>query len=86
MTVDCVICGQPLAGDPEDDPDGASPERPICGECTRARNFDDLLWQGRRCPDPVALRRHHDPQAGQARLRRRHDDEDVEAAGRDYRQ
>jgi hypothetical protein len=45
MTVDCVICGRPLAGDQEDDPDGGGPNRPICGECTRARNFDDLLWQ-----------------------------------------
>jgi hypothetical protein len=41
----CVICGRPLAGDPEDDPNGGGPERPICSECTRARNFDDLLWQ-----------------------------------------
>jgi hypothetical protein len=45
MTVGCVICGRPLTGDPEDDPDGKGPEQPICGECTRARNFDDLLFQ-----------------------------------------
>ena len=45
MTVGCVICGQQLPGDPEDDPDGEGPERPICDECTRARNFDDLLFQ-----------------------------------------
>jgi hypothetical protein len=43
MTVACVICGRPLAGDPDDD--GAGTDRPICGECTRARNFDVLLWE-----------------------------------------
>jgi hypothetical protein len=45
MTTACVICGQPLAGDPEDDPEASGPDRPICGECKRARDFDDLLWQ-----------------------------------------
>ena len=34
----CVICGNALDGDPDDDP-------PICGECNRARNFDVLLWE-----------------------------------------
>jgi hypothetical protein len=44
-TVWCVICGAPLAADADDDPDGEGPRRPICGECTRARNFDVQLWE-----------------------------------------
>jgi len=45
MTVVCVVCGRPLAGDPDDEPDGEGQDRPICGECNRARNFDVLLWE-----------------------------------------
>ena len=45
MTIQCVFCGQPLGNDRDDDAAGEGEARPICGECTRARNFDDLLWQ-----------------------------------------
>ena len=35
----CVICGQPLTGDPEDQPDW--PTGPMCGECYRGQQTDD---------------------------------------------
>lgn len=38
----CVICGAPLAGDPDDEPDGEGPGQHLCGECRRAREFDTL--------------------------------------------
>ena len=41
----CVMCGNPFDGNPDDDPAGDDRGRPICGECTRARNFDVLLWE-----------------------------------------
>lgn len=39
----CGSCGRPLAGDPDDEPDGGGHGQPICGACNRARNFDALL-------------------------------------------
>jgi hypothetical protein len=36
----CSRCGRPLLGDPEDDPFGAADGGPICGECSRERNFE----------------------------------------------
>jgi hypothetical protein len=39
----CVLCGRPLGFDPDDEPDGDGPDRPLCGECRRARDFDDLI-------------------------------------------
>jgi hypothetical protein len=38
----CQVCGRAL--DPLD-PDTIG-EQSICGECARARNFDELLWEG----------------------------------------
>lgn len=39
----CVVCGQPLIGDPEDQP--FPPVGPMCGECYRAREFDESLLE-----------------------------------------
>lgn len=39
----CESCGALLDGDPDDDPTGEA-GGPICGECDRARNFDDMLF------------------------------------------
>lgn len=39
----CVVCGQDLSGDPDDQPD--PPLGPMCGECYRAREFDQTLWE-----------------------------------------
>lgn len=39
----CESCGKLLDGDPEDDPTGED-GGPICGECNRARNFDDIQF------------------------------------------
>jgi hypothetical protein len=37
----CQVCGQPLSGDPEDQPD--RPLGPLCGECYRGQQMDDEL-------------------------------------------
>jgi hypothetical protein len=37
----CLVCGQPLLGDPEDQPD--PPLGPLCGECYRGQQMDDEL-------------------------------------------
>ncbi len=42
-TLICVICGSQLEGDPDDQKD--LPLGPICGECHRAREFDETLWE-----------------------------------------
>lgn len=39
----CSVCGLPLAGDPDDEPD--HPNGPLCGSCGRAREFDQTLWE-----------------------------------------
>jgi hypothetical protein len=39
----CSVCGQLLTGDPDDQPD--PPAGPMCGECSRAREFDQTLWE-----------------------------------------
>lgn len=39
----CGQCGRLLDGDPDDEPDGEGPGRHLCGECRRAREFDDLF-------------------------------------------
>lgn len=39
----CTVCGQPLTGDRDDQPDW--PGGPIDGECYRAREFDQTLWE-----------------------------------------
>lgn len=39
----CGVCGLPLAGDPDDQPD--HPAGPLCGPCSRAREFDETLWE-----------------------------------------
>jgi hypothetical protein len=36
----CSRCGRPLLGDPEDDPFGGPGGLPICGECSRERDFE----------------------------------------------
>ena len=38
----CASCGQPLDGDPDDEPTGDA-GLPICGECTRDGDFGALL-------------------------------------------
>ncbi len=38
----CSVCGAMLTGDPDDDP--WHPTGPMCGDCYRARAFDDQLW------------------------------------------
>ena len=37
-SVRCVICWRELDGDPDEDPFGED-GRPICGECSRSRDF-----------------------------------------------
>lgn len=40
----CLICGQPLLGDPEDQP--FPPLGPMCGECYRSQQLDDEIdWE-----------------------------------------
>ncbi len=39
----CMICGSVLTGDPDDQP--YPPAGPMCGECYRAREFDQILWE-----------------------------------------
>lgn len=39
----CAVCGRPLDGDPDDQPD--PPLGPMCGESYRAREFDQTLWE-----------------------------------------
>ena len=39
----CAVCGEPLTGDPDDQPDW--PGGPLDGECYRAREFDQTLWE-----------------------------------------
>jgi hypothetical protein len=39
----CGVCGQALLGDPDDQP--FPPLGPMCGECYRAREFDQTLWE-----------------------------------------
>lgn len=39
----CSVCGQVLAGDPDDQP--TWPGGPMDGECYRAREFDQTLWE-----------------------------------------
>jgi hypothetical protein len=43
VDVRCVACGRPFDGDPDEEPDGEGPGRPLCGECNRARDFDTLF-------------------------------------------
>lgn len=38
----CDICGFEVEADPDVERDGGYV---ICGECARARNFDELLWE-----------------------------------------
>ena len=38
----CVICGQPLVGEADDQPDW--PTGPMCGNCYQAREMDNDLW------------------------------------------
>jgi hypothetical protein len=37
----CLVCRQPLLGDPEDQP--FPPLGPLCGECYRGQQMDDEL-------------------------------------------
>ena len=39
----CRVCGNNLTGDLADQPD--PPLGPMCGECYRAREFDQTLWE-----------------------------------------
>lgn len=40
----CLICGQPLLGDPEDQP--FPPLGPMCDECHRSQQLDDEIdWE-----------------------------------------
>jgi hypothetical protein len=42
----CGVCALPILEEDEDDPDALLDQSPpICGECARARNFDELLWE-----------------------------------------
>ncbi len=34
----CGRCGEPLDGDPDDDPVGGAGGQPLCGECVRNRD------------------------------------------------
>ena len=43
MPLRCSVCGQVLAGDPDDQP--TWPGGPMDGECYRAREFDQTLWE-----------------------------------------
>lgn len=38
----CTVCGAELTGDKDDD--ASHPTGPMCGDCYRARAFDDQLW------------------------------------------
>ncbi|MBA2254905.1 MAG: hypothetical protein H0W07_07320 [Chloroflexi bacterium] len=40
----CSVCGGPLTGDPDDVAEGV-PGGPMCGECHRAREFDQTIWE-----------------------------------------
>jgi hypothetical protein len=40
----CRVCGGPLGGDPDEQPDG-TPLGAMCGECYRAREFDETIWE-----------------------------------------
>jgi hypothetical protein len=42
VDLDCVICGQPLTGLPDDQPDW--PPGPMCANCYQAREMDNDLW------------------------------------------
>jgi hypothetical protein len=37
----CAVCGQPLTGDPDDQP--FPPLGPLCGECYRSQQMDDEI-------------------------------------------
>ncbi len=39
----CGVCGLALTDDPDDQRD--HPTGPVCGPCTRAREFDQTLWE-----------------------------------------
>lgn len=38
FTENCHRCGAPIAGDPDDEPDGGTDGLPMCGECVRNRD------------------------------------------------
>ncbi len=38
----CTVCGLVIEDDEDAVVDGGPP---MCGECVRARNFDELLWE-----------------------------------------
>jgi len=44
----CVVCGTVI--DPLD-PDALTEAQSMCGECARARNFDQLLWEADAAAD-----------------------------------
>lgn len=51
--VDCATCGMPLDGvDPDEDPTGDA-GRPICGNCSRERDFFDLEMADGRLDDRI---------------------------------
>jgi hypothetical protein len=35
----CATCGRALVGDPDEDATGDADGQPICGECSRERDF-----------------------------------------------
>ncbi len=39
----CRIRGEPLLGDPDDQP--YPPLGPMCGDCYRNREFDETIWE-----------------------------------------
>ena len=39
----CAICGTGLGADTDDDPGATAGS--ICGDCARAREFDQTLWE-----------------------------------------
>ncbi len=43
-TAPCDVCGRPLRPDPDVIPEGVA-GGPMCGDCYRAREFDETLWE-----------------------------------------
>lgn len=39
----CTVCSDRLVGDPDDDP--LHPGGAMCGDCFRARAFEQVLWE-----------------------------------------
>lgn len=40
--LECTLCGRPLGGNTDDQPDW--PTGPMCGDCYQARELDNDIW------------------------------------------